>query len=1143
MKRGAHEKPKSPSPPSSQRAAPPPLRVAMPMQQRPIYVPLPPAPPDALSLAQSSATYSLSLVGRGRGRQDLSSFADSAVSGDSTASSSSSDDYGAVGAESRRLLDGGTTPRRFRGDSKGEPTGTTDLSGMLSLASASASSVASMVSDAEHAGRPYSPSASTRLLPKRTRDFLATGAACDAIVIVRGGGETKHTCTCTCATDTSTHSTTAAEERGSSAACLSCFKLRDGARGLALTRARQVAAALRRFRLDKGAVMASPGKVMVASDAASRGGTAAKRKKSTDQRGGGSQASEGDDDESGVWVPAHFKDATDAAVFSARIVDARGNEVRGTTTASDSPSLGPSGGDASSSILSATFALATASASAILKASRSADAPKTNGKGQRASSPRSPSPSPRAPAGARTPTRNTDNKRHQQAGHTNTRNNSSKNERKKAASEQHHRQKQHGQHTAGQYDRFVVRVTLLQPTLFFREQALLHNAVAPLAPDLPFPEATEDLRSCHRATLLCEFLSLIVEAIQMSAAREQERSAARARAQTAAARGSSHPSEERPKASSGLFSFSSLLWFTGLTKATSSTSEPTITVCATHNNAQRDNIWRLGRQWWGPSSIFGFGGRTPPLSSPRGSGAVSSKFNTPADPPNDVCSLLRVISPFSSPNNSFSSTASLPNNTCGPSPTSAPSVSSSASSLLRIAERPLNEYFGADTMHYFAYMNFFHAWLALGSAAAALLYATEWIANALTRQEGDVVAGHMAGAFPATPAQTQAGGEDSNEQYSFAPFYSIFTIFSSILFVKLWERRVATLSVEFSLNSDETSRAPVRKGFYGTPRPSPITGQIELHYSSRRRALKQLASWALTLLLLLFGLFVQLCSINLQGYMNTMSQPALEIDFFDDFSDEGALFDSNGPYAMVPVVLHVFVVLSMNEVFRIVSDRLTRWENYKTDAEATTAMAQKRLIFEFANNFCFLFYVAFYRFDMPMLSAELQSLFWMDQLRRLATETAGPYAAIYRSALSGAAKRGGRFVLWLLWSTMSLPIRSIWRFITYACCGLSTRFPYGKESDTAVRRRRRGAADTIDATAAGATSQRYTVPKRDETQNQSARCDSHLQEADNFDDYLEMTMQFGYVTLFAAAFPLGRGWCMLSSGRGSCRRLLRISHE
>lgn len=491
----------------------------------------------------------------------------------------------------------------------------------------------------------------------------------------------------------------------------------------------------------------------------------------------------------------------------------------------------------------------------------------------------------------------------------------------------------------------VIRVTLFQPTLFYRSQIRLHNNVAPLAPDLPYPEATEELTSSHKGMIISDFLSLI--AAKSADIKDSE-----------------------------------------------------VFVSATHDLPLRKRVWRLGKQWF---------------------------------------YLLKR-------------------------------ERKSNSNLWHIDEKLLFEYFGADTMHYFAYMNHFHRWLGLSSVIAIALLVSNYVLGL------------------------------TNESNPLVPFFSIFTMFSAILFVKFWERKVEYLAVDFSLNIDETSRAPYRRGFYGETRPSPITGEKEIYYPGWKRGLKQVVSWTASIIFLLVGLFIQLCSINLQGYMNTMAQPALEIDFFDDFSDEGALFDANGPYAMVPVVLHVIVVLILNLTYKLMAEALTEWENYRTLADANASLTQKRVGFEFVNNFCFLFYIAFYRFDLPMLTAELQSLFWMDQLRRLAMESVVPYLQIYSADA---------------WAKVWRKIKQLFGWVKRKLSNPLHKWSGKPKQVLTTSPKKSNTHPSFRHQASGPQAQ--GSPQLIPT---TTNCDSLLIEADNFDDYLEMTMQFGYVTLFASAFPL-----------------------
>eukprot|EP00658_Telonema_sp_P-2_P066328 TRINITY_DN55375_c0_g1_i1.p1 TRINITY_DN55375_c0_g1~~TRINITY_DN55375_c0_g1_i1.p1 ORF type:complete len:267 (-),score=59.67 TRINITY_DN55375_c0_g1_i1:154-954(-) len=256
-------------------------------------------------------------------------------------------------------------------------------------------------------------------------------------------------------------------------------------------------------------------------------------------------------------------------------------------------------------------------------------------------------------------------------------------------------------------------------------------------------------------------------------------------------------------------------------------------------------------------------------------------------------------------------------------------------------------------MYYYAWMNHYQRWL----AGSSIIGTSLWVWNLATGM--------------------------TNDSNPLVPFFSVFMMIWAVLFVKMWVRRAEFIALEFDLNSHEGSAggaggtAPldpsghgggkVRARFHGTMRKSPITGEPELHYPGWKRFVKQPASWAATLAFLAVSIFVQVCSLNLQGYMNADQHAALEIRFFDQFSDAGAIFDPNSNMALVPVVLHSVFVLILNMMFKHMAEALTNWENYRTEEEHEEALTLKRVFFEFVDCFAALFYVAFYRLDLPCL--------------------------------------------------------------------------------------------------------------------------------------------------------------------------------
>ena len=153
-------------------------------------------------------------------------------------------------------------------------------------------------------------------------------------------------------------------------------------------------------------------------------------------------------------------------------------------------------------------------------------------------------------------------------------------------------------------------------------------------------------------------------------------------------------------------------------------------------------------------------------------------------------------------------------------------------------------------------------------------------------------------------------------------------------------------------------------------------------------------------------------SLNLQGYVHEMSPiyvPSLAI-----YAEEGAVFDPNGWGSLVPVVGHTVVILMLNTLYREICEWLTEMENHRYVSEKESSIVLKRFLFEAFDCYIALFYIAFYELDVAKLRSELVSLYTVDSIRRVATESLLPflierYNEYQSSANVGKAKKDDDF--------------------------------------------------------------------------------------------------------------------------------------
>lgn len=307
------------------------------------------------------------------------------------------------------------------------------------------------------------------------------------------------------------------------------------------------------------------------------------------------------------------------------------------------------------------------------------------------------------------------------------------------------------------------------------------------------------------------------------------------------------------------------------------------------------------------------------------------------------------------------------------------------------------------------------------------------------------------------------------------PFFSLAVVLWAAAFPRLIQHEESKFAFRWGC-LDVEKREVNRHEFFGYPAVSPITGEVELHYPKSRRMLRYLVSATVTLVALVVPFLAMICSLNLQGYVHPPGSADAEgletlrspfyIRRLARFAKPGHVFDPDGGgplggwLSLVPTLLHVVVIGLLNAAFRRVAEQLTEFENHRTENDYENALIIKRFLFEAFDAYIALFYVGFYMRDPLRLRQELVSLYTMDWLRRLTTESLIP------------------------WVRQRIRMESEQRAL-------------GKRKKTDDQLVLEESIETLELNA--------YIQKEDYEQ---------------FDDYLEMVIGFGYVTLFAGAMPL-----------------------
>mmetsp|Transcript_35646 Transcript_35646/g.54530 ORF Transcript_35646/g.54530 Transcript_35646/m.54530 type:complete len:239 (+) Transcript_35646:1382-2098(+) len=176
--------------------------------------------------------------------------------------------------------------------------------------------------------------------------------------------------------------------------------------------------------------------------------------------------------------------------------------------------------------------------------------------------------------------------------------------------------------------------------------------------------------------------------------------------------------------------------------------------------------------------------------------------------------------------------------------------------------------------------------------------------------------------------------------------------------------------------------------------------------------------------------------------------------------------------AYVTSIGQVILTMFLNKYFRQVATLLTDRENHKYQSTYNNSLLCKRFVFEFFDCFLPLIYFGWWELNYKVLRQNVISLYMADEIRRVVTESLIPYLTQNKSKKDIKKLNFELKVIKALWELEKT------------------------SGDNLAKKRK----------------EFCVLWELEELER-----DEH----EIFDDYLEMIMTFGYITMFASVFPLG----------------------
>ncbi|XP_065061401.1 anoctamin-7-like [Rhopilema esculentum] len=386
-------------------------------------------------------------------------------------------------------------------------------------------------------------------------------------------------------------------------------------------------------------------------------------------------------------------------------------------------------------------------------------------------------------------------------------------------------------------------------------------------------------------------------------------------------------------------------------------------------------------------------------------------------------------------------------------------------------------YFGEKIGLYFAWLGQYTAWLILPSFVGLLVFIYGVLTiNSLDNKDAIDICKAKKGEYRMCPRCDEKFGckywdlkESCNlvkVSYLFdnaaTVFFAIFVSFWAVFFLEFWKRKEITLAYHWDclgFESEEERPRPTFAALAPTVERNPITGIMEPHFPEDKRK-RRLFSGIIVIVTMVS--LVLIFMIGVIVYKLLVYRPLAK----SSLSASRALQIANISGAFC----NLLCILILSRVYEKVALALTHWEMHRTQTEYEDNLTFKVFVFQFVNFYGSIFYIAFFKGKLIGYPGNYKKLMGLRQ------EECGPGGCLIELAQ--------QLVIIMVGKQLIGNIQEI-------------AIPLIKQK---LQKRKRGKSD-VD----------------------KPRWEDDYELAENeglFAEYLEMVIQFGFITIFVAAFPL-----------------------
>ncbi|XP_031422222.1 anoctamin-7 isoform X1 [Clupea harengus] len=399
----------------------------------------------------------------------------------------------------------------------------------------------------------------------------------------------------------------------------------------------------------------------------------------------------------------------------------------------------------------------------------------------------------------------------------------------------------------------------------------------------------------------------------------------------------------------------------------------------------------------------------------------------------------------------------------------------------------IREYFGEKIALYFAWLGFYTAWLLPAALVGTFVFVSGIMTMASNTPAKEIC--ESGGRYLMCPLCETCKPWNMSDICPMAKvgylfdhpgtvFFSIFMSLWAVTFLEYWKRKNATLAHHWDCmdyHEEEERPRPEFAAMAPSMEQNPVTGVKEPYFPAKARFARMLTGSMVIIIMLCVVMIFLVTVIMYRSIVSVMM-----------YEKGGSVLRTQAANIanISSSMVNLALILLMGQVYTALAEQLTKWEMHRTQTQYEDAFTFKVFIFQFVNFYSSPFYVAFFKGRFVGYPGHYGTLFGMRN------EDCGPGGCLIELAEQLFIIMVGKQLINNM-QEFVIPKVKAWR---------------QKRALASVRK-----------------AQVSHEPQRWEQDYELIECEGL------FEEYLEIVLQFGFITIFVAAFPLAPLFALLNN--------------